>query len=158
MRNLFIAPILLLSALMSGCVTSPLNAPGSEQNNAAQRFEAPTGGAAIYVYRDPEFDELRGFAMTLDVNETEVMTFPGCYIRIETQPGSYLLESSHPDLLADTQDVSVTMAVGDVKVYEFQPISRIIISGETKLIERQVSETKSLIQRKKLCNLQTLNL
>lgn len=142
--------VVVLLNLVVGCTTFETVKPDSVEGVEILKFEAPADGAALYVYRD-RGSHFGGFEMILDVNEVEISLAPSCFKRVELSPGSYHLNANHPDLLGSEQELDLVVAVGDVRVLEFKPISRFAIPGESKLIPKTVEEARAAISAQALC-------
>jgi hypothetical protein len=154
MKKIHIIAALFAASLLAGCSTAKTNQPGSEAELAAKSFEAPAAGAAIYVYR-ARGSHFGAHELMLEVDGKSLSTMPACYFRMEHKPGTVTLKAKHADLLGGEQEISVPVSVGDVKVFEFKPIARFLVPGESKLLPVDPVTAKALVAEQQLCNTQT---
>ena len=155
MKFLKLLPAALALAVATGCSTVNVLNPNSAEGQKASSFESAPDRAVVYVYRD-RASHFGAFALNLKVNGDNVSTSPACYKRIEFQPGTVTLEATHPDMFGSQQEITVPLIVGDVKVYEFRPIARFGLPGESKLLEVSTAAGKALVANQHLCVLETL--
>ena len=154
MKSTYLLAALFAVSLLAGCSTAQTNLPGSDAEIAAKSFEAPATGAAIYVYR-ARGSHFGAHELMLEVDGKSLSTMPACYFRIEHKPGTVTLKAKHTDLLGGEQEVAVPVSVGDVKVFEFKPIARLVVPGESKLLPVDLVTAKALVAEQQLCNTQT---
>lgn len=154
MKFLSIASLFAVALAVSGCGSVQTIDPSSEAGKVASGFSAPADGAAVYIYRDRK-SHFGLHQLTLKINQSSYATFPACYFRMEFKPGDVELQAKHPDLFAGQEKVTLALAPGDVKVYEFKPISRLVIPGESKLIQRSIDDIKARVADQRLCNTET---
>lgn len=143
----------LVAAALTGCSTAAVLNPNSSEGQKASSFGPSTDRGVVYVYRDRSSD-FGGLELYLKVNGANVSTHPACYKRIELKPGVVTLEATHPDLLGSQQEITVPLKAGDVKVYEFRPIARFGLPGESKLLEITPEAGKAITSDQKLCALE----
>jgi len=85
-----IAAVILLAALVGGCVSVPMASP--ELDAAARSFAVKPGKANIYVYRNEIFGTALRLPVALDgkpVGDTAINTF----LLLEVSPGSHTIQS-----------------------------------------------------------------
>ncbi|RJX80327.1 hypothetical protein [Pseudomonas sp. LS-2] len=140
----------IVLAVVSGCTTVETMSRGSDDGLRALSMVAPRGGAALYVYRDRASD-FGLYQMKLTINGKDVVLAPACVTRIELTPGHYHLEAGHPDLFGGEQEVDMDATVGGVTVFEFKPVARFVISGESKLIPTTAPSLLQVIHSQRLC-------
>lgn len=97
----------LAFALVTGCASTPQ--ASAERDAEAKRFIAHPATAAIYVYR-PDFpSSLEDSVLYLD-GRLIGATVPGCYFRIDVQPGRRLLHG----LAYDTGRLAIEARPGEI--------------------------------------------
>lgn len=148
MKKLLLLSLLGLS--MTGCVSFKTENQATPEAEMIKAMQAPEEGAALYVYRDHGSD-LNYVLFELDINGKGVPVAHGCIARIEMKPGTYHLESDHPDVLGQEQEMDLTVKAGDVRVIEYKPIHRILVPGETKLIEHSKEDMRRLLDKGQFC-------
>ena len=142
---------LLGSAIfMTGCTAIPTMQTDDPDYKKMTEFSAEKDSGVLYIFRAMTSD-YNHVVLDLDINDEDYLTHPRCYTRFELPPGTYHLEADHPDTFGFEQELDVTFTAGDVKFYEFLPIIKFGIPGESKLIETHRSDAIAKIQSQKLC-------
>jgi hypothetical protein len=142
-------------AALTGCTTATVLDAGSSEGQKAASFAPAEGRAVVYLYRNRAADDFQGFQLNVNFDGDAVTMFPACFKRIELKPGQIELEATHPDVFGFEQEVVVSLKAGDVKVYEFRPISKFGLPGESKLIEVSPETGKAVVADQRLCMLET---
>lgn len=148
MKSAFAAVCVL--AMLGGCSTSKILNPVSPQGVKAASFDADSQKGVIYIYRSRTSD-FGGFELNVKFNGENVPVLPACFKRVELQPGVVKVEGTHPDLFATQQEITIPLKAGDVKVYEFRPVERFALPGESKLLEVTIDAAKAITADQKLC-------
>jgi len=133
-----------------GCSTIQSLDKESQGGAVALSFAPSETQAVMYLYRDRD-SHFGLFMLDIYINEHTVTTSPRCFVRVELEPGSYFIEADHPDMLGFEDELTLTAEAGQLKFYEYKPISRFVVPGETKIIERSKEEAMANITEQNLC-------
>ncbi|WP_136486694.1 hypothetical protein [Vibrio sp. H11] len=141
---------LLTVLVASGCSTVPVLTQDSPELQTTQSFSAVDDKAVIYLYRDREAN-FGLFELEIHIDDEDVNTYPACYRRFELEPGNYFFEADHPDVFGFEDEMNFTAKAGEVSYFEYLPIARFGIPGETKIVAKTAEETQQLIREQDLC-------
>lgn len=89
--------------------------------------------------------------LDIHIGEHSVETSPACFVRIEMTPGTYLVEANHPDMFGFEEEMTFEARGGEMAFFEYKPISRLVVPGETKIIARSKEEAVNTIKKQDLC-------
>lgn len=133
-----------------GCSTIQKLDRESQEGATALSFAPSESHAVMYLYRDRE-SHFGVHMLNIYINEHKVTTSPRCFVRLELEPGSYFIEADHPDVFGFEDELTLTAEAGQLMFYEYKPIARLVVSGETKIIERSKDEAIAAITEQDLC-------
>ena len=148
LKNLAVLGFVLFTAY--GCTAIPSMEKGSPDGLVSLSFEPDESKGVVYLYRDRE-SHFGVFILDIYIGDHTVETSPACFVRIELVPGTYLVEADHPDMFGIEDEMTFEAQAGQVSFFEYKPISRPIVPGETKIIERYKEEAVSTINNQNLC-------
>lgn len=133
-----------------GCSTIPSVDRDSKDGLVSLSFEPNQDRGVMYLYRDRE-SHFGLFRLDIHIGDDSVETSPACFVRIEMPPGTYFVEADHPDMFGFEDEMTFEAQAGEMAFFEYKPISRPVVPGETKIIERSKEEALDTIKRQNLC-------
>ncbi len=148
MKKLLTSIALLLS--ITGCTQIPIAEKDNGDLQKVTAFEASEQYGVLYLYRDRNSD-YSGIELEIEIGDEDVSTWPSCYKRVELEPGLYHLEANHYDTFGFEEERDYKAVAGQVDFFEYKPIRRIGIPGETKIIPKTREEAVEIIKKQQLC-------
>ena len=148
MKRILISIFTVLT--ITGCSSIPMVQKDSDEFQKIVSFAPADENSVIYLYRNRDSD-FGLFELKIDIGEDDVTTYPACYLRIELSPGNYHIEADHPDMFGFEQEMDFHAVSGEVSFFEYLPIARFGVPGETKIIPKEKDEAINIIKAQKLC-------
>lgn len=148
MKNVCVLAVVLFAVY--GCGAIPSVEKGSPDGQVSLSFDPVEDKGVMYLYRDRE-SHFGLFILDIYIGDDTVETSPACFVRIELAPGTYFVEADHPDTFGIEDEMTFEAKEGQVAFYEYKPIARPVVPGETKIIPRSREEAISKIESQELC-------
>lgn len=148
MKKLLSSLVILLS--VTGCTQIPIAEKGNGDLQKVTSFEASDQYGVMYLYRDRESD-YAALELEIAIGDEDVSTWGRCYKRVELEPGEYHLEANHYDAFGFEEERDYQAVAGQVDFFEYKPIRRFGIPGETKIIPKPAEEAIAAIKAQRLC-------
>ena len=145
-----IAALALVLFAAYGCSVIPQVEKDSADGQASLSFEPDPNRGVMYLYRDRDSD-FGVVMLNIYIAEHTVNTSPGCFVRVELDPGTYFVEANHTDVFGFEDEMTFEARAGEVSFFEYKPISRLVVPGETKIIERSRENAIETITKQDLC-------
>ncbi|MDX1319234.1 MAG: hypothetical protein R3207_03600 [Oceanospirillum sp.] len=148
MKKLLTSIVLLLS--ITGCTQIPIAEKDNGDLQKVTSFEASEKYGVMYLYRDRTSD-YPAHEFEIAIGDEDVSTWSSCYKRVELEPGMYHLEANHYDTFGFEDERDYLAVAGQVDFFEYKPILRFGVPGETKIIPKTREEAVEIIKKQQLC-------